>query len=210
MESQYVLTKDIVFSEIVKQFPDDVKVTSLAENARAFYHYAKKINVQDSTFFMLGSMGQEVSMGLGVSIGIKDAAELRCIVISSDGSFLSNLPALMTISLMKPSKMILLVLDNEMHRITGGQVTASRAVSLCNIARECGMEAYLVHTIEELKQAFRKAKQEEGPIFIQIKINAKVAHSEEIEEAPAVLFHNFSNYIQQHRYDKRTKISKGR
>ena len=195
----YKLNKDIVFLEIIRHFPEDFKITSLAENARAFYYYAKKNNIQSSSFFMLGSMGQELSMGLGLSLGVKNVKDKKCIVISSDGSLLSNTNALFTVGVLKPKKLVILALDNEMHRITGKQPTASRFINLCGIAKVCHFKTYLVLNKKELIKTFKAVKKQSGPIFVQIKINDKKALSEKrIAELPAVIFRNFSENIEKY------------
>lgn len=193
--NQYILTKDIVFSEIINYFPNDFKITSLAENARSFYYYCKKKNIEKSAFFMLGSMGQELSMGLGVSIGMAGKTMNKCVVISSDGSFLSNTSSLFTIGVMKPKDLIIILLDNEKHHITGGQVTASKFISLFEVATTCHFSSHIVKNEDDLRKSFTIAKKDKNPVFIQVKINDTVPFSADIDELPVNIYRNFSRYI---------------
>lgn len=191
----YKLTKEFVFLEILKNFPEDFKVISLAENARSFYYYAKKYNMHHSCFPMLGSMGQELSMGMGVALGAPELKRKRTVVISSDGSFFANISSLITSGVLKPKKFLILLLDNEVHGITGGQPTASPYVSLEKITRGCNFRSYLVDSEDRLRAAFQEAKRASSPVFIQIKVNRKNPVSKPINELPAIIFRNFSDYI---------------
>lgn len=191
---KFQLSKDFVFEAITDHFPTDFKITSLANNARLFYYYAKKKNIQDSTFFMLGSMGQELSMGLGVALGVEHGNK-KCVVISSDGSLISSIGTLLTIGVVQPKKLVILLLDNQMHRITGKQITASSSIDIAEIAKTCHLKSLRVVNQKELIEAFTKVKQSDGPIFIQIKINDYETSQQNIDELPAVIFRNFSKYI---------------
>src|SRR6059058_1686567 len=71
-------------------------------------------------FYMWNSMGMASSIGLGLAIARPD---LRVVVLDGDGSILMNLGSLATIGLLKPSNLVVVVMDNEEYATTGGQPT---------------------------------------------------------------------------------------
>ena len=204
--NKYGLTKDIVFELILKFFKNDFKITSLAENARSCYYYCRKKGLTHTSFSMLGSMGQELSMGLGVSLALRKHESRKTVVITSDGSLLSNTNSFFTIGIMKPSSLIVICLDNEKHLATGGQETASKYVDLQKIAAICNFDSYRVENKTKLIQVFKQIGNKNRPIFIQVKVNDKKAKSENIREMPVIIFQNFSSYIQNKKNDKNQKI----
>src|SRR3990167_2544050 len=117
MNQNYSLNKDTVIKSVIKFFPDDFKIVSLAENARSLYYWAKISSILDSCFPMFGSMGQELAMGLGVALGSSGKNKRKTLVITSDGSFLTNTNTLFTSAFFKPKNLIIILLDNEKHQI---------------------------------------------------------------------------------------------
>lgn len=206
MNQNYSLNKDIAIKEIIKFFPDDFKIVSLAENARSLYHWVKISSILDSCFPMFGSMGQELAMGLGVAIGSSNYTQRKTLVITSDGSFLSNTNTLFTTAFFKPKNFIVILLDNEKHMITGGQPSASKIADLCKFAESCLFKSFFVKTRQELKKNLTLFRNYDGPLFLQVKINDKKATTENISELPPLLFFRFSNYITQ-LHGKNKKIS---
>jgi len=191
----YKLNKEQVFQTIAEFFPDDFKITSLAENARAFYLLARKKGIKESCFPMLGSMGQELSMGLGVALGSAKTGK-KCVVISSDGSLLSNINTFILYAILKPENLVVILLDNEVHGITGGQPTGSKYVKLTEIGKTCHMDSYLISKEDEMEKTFKEIKKKKNMAFVQVKINTKVPPSEHIKEPLPSLFYTFSEYIQ--------------
>jgi thiamine pyrophosphate-dependent acetolactate synthase large subunit-like protein len=88
-------------------------------------------------FYMLGSMGLAFPIALGVAIAQR---QRRVIALEGDGSLLMQLGCLSTIAAVAPGNLILIVMDNGIYQITGGQPTPAAAKSdIVAIALACGL-----------------------------------------------------------------------
>jgi thiamine pyrophosphate-dependent acetolactate synthase large subunit-like protein len=67
-------------------------------------------------------MGLASSIGLGLALA--NPAQ-RVVVLDGDGSLLMNLGSLATIGWIRPSNLVIIVLDNALYATTGGQDTAT-------------------------------------------------------------------------------------
>lgn len=88
-------------------------------------------------FYMLGSMGLAIPLGLGVALA---QPERRTFVLEGDGSLLMQLGALGTVASAAPRNLAIVVFDNAMYQITGKQksLTAS-SVDLVAVAKGAGL-----------------------------------------------------------------------
>lgn len=88
-------------------------------------------------FYMLGSMGLAIPIALGVAIA---QPERHAIALEGDGSLLMQLGCLATVATLKQPNLTMIVWDNGMYQITGGQPTATAEVAdIVTIARGCGI-----------------------------------------------------------------------
>ena len=108
-------------------------------------------------FYTWGSMGLASSVGLGLALARPD---VRVIVIDGDGSLLMNLGSLATIGLLRPSNLVVVVMDNEEYATTGGQPTpTAHGADLEATGRAMGIAATAtVRTPEELMDALDVAR----------------------------------------------------
>ena len=119
-------------------------------------------------FYMLGSMGQASSIGLGLAIARPDK---KVVVLDGDGNLLMNLGVLAMISDIKPKNLIHIVLDNECYDSTGGQPAISSRIDLAQAAKGCGMINIIKKGQgEDVVPALRDCLRKEGPSFILIKV----------------------------------------
>ena len=70
--------------------------------------------------YMPSAMGQGPALGLGLALA---HPEHGVIVINGDGSMLMNLGSLVTLA-NQPANTFLVIMDNGLYEVTGGQVTA--------------------------------------------------------------------------------------
>jgi thiamine pyrophosphate-dependent acetolactate synthase large subunit-like protein len=124
--------------------------------------------------YTFGSMGQCSSMGLGIAMARPD---VRVVCLDGDGSLLMNLGVLCTVANAAPPNLAVVVWDNEVHATTGGQPTATALrTSLAGVARGAGIEKVLQPSNEEdLSRAFDRALSEDGPFFIEVKVDPNPA-----------------------------------
>ncbi len=119
-------------------------------------------------FYMLGSMGQASSIGLGFAMARPDK---KVVVFDGDGNLLMNLGVLAMISKIKPRNLVHVVLDNECYDSTGGQPTISSHIDLARVAEGCGIKNIIrKESGEDIAPAFKDCLQKEGPSFILLKV----------------------------------------
>ena len=86
---------------------------------------------------MLGSMGLAFPIALGVALA---QPKRRVFGLEGDGSLLMQLGCLATIATQAPKNLTLIVMDNGLYQITGGQPTpAATAADIVAIAQGCGL-----------------------------------------------------------------------
>jgi len=90
-------------------------------------------------FYMLGSMGLAFPIAMGVALA---QPRRRVVALEGDGSLLMQLGCLSTIAAVAPKNLTLVVMDNGIYQITGGQPTPAAATTdLVAVARGCGLES---------------------------------------------------------------------
>ena len=146
------------------------------------------IKDREENFYMIGSMGLASSIGLGVALCKPDR---KVIVLDGDGNVLMSMGTLAMISAEAPNNLVHVVIDNEVYESTGKQRSISNAVPLEQVAKSAGYrQAVRVDKKEEIKPAFEKLMNSEGPVFLLIKVEpcfesktGRVTHTpEEITE----------------------------
>lgn len=145
-------------------------------------------------FYMVGSMGCVLSLGMGVSLGKKG---LQVIVIDGDGSLLMRMGSMATIGAYQPSHLIHIVLDNEAHDSTGGQKTVADQISFGAIAAGCGYKnVNSTDGLREFEQALLESCQNSGPSFLHFKIKkGSLPNLPRPKIAPHEVAIRFANHI---------------
>src|SRR5579864_7179069 len=122
-------------------------------------------------FYMLGSMGLAVPIALGVAIA---QPQRHVIALEGDGSLLMQLGCLSTVAMRAPKNLTMVVWDNGIYQITGGQPTASAsAADLVVIARGSGLaNSAWAADEDDFDRLFAEALKE-GPSLIAVRIDNK-------------------------------------
>jgi thiamine pyrophosphate-dependent acetolactate synthase large subunit-like protein len=88
-------------------------------------------------FYMLGSMGLTVPIALGTAIA---QPKRHVVALEGDGSLLMQLGCLATVAMRAPKNLTIVVWDNGIYQITGGQKTASaETADLVALAHAAGI-----------------------------------------------------------------------
>ncbi len=104
-------------------FPDDPMVLTLGGTIREMIAVRGR---RPNHLHMLDSMGLTTPIALGLALGLADEPAIGHVVaVEGDGSLLMGFSALTTIGLLRPKKLVVVVLDNGVYLATGGQPTAS-------------------------------------------------------------------------------------
>lgn len=144
---------------------------------------------------ILDSMGLPPAIGLGLAVGLADSRFKKVVTIEGDGGLLMGFSSLSTIGMLKPEKMVLVVLDNGTYGSTGNQPTASVSTDFAGVAKACGFEAHDVESADELRGALTESKAATGPVLIRARIGTETRKTPYFLEDPAVLADTFRCYI---------------
>jgi thiamine pyrophosphate-dependent acetolactate synthase large subunit-like protein len=87
-------------------------------------------------FYMLGSMGLAFPIALGVALA---QPKRHVFALEGDGSLLMQLGCLTTIATLAPQNLTMVVMDNGLYQITGGQPTPGQHADIVAIAAGCGL-----------------------------------------------------------------------
>lgn len=136
--------------------------------------------------FVPSSMGQATSLALGIALARSDRRVLACV---GDGAMLMNLGSLVSVTAAAPENLTILLFDNGVYEVTGGQATAASAgragkgqagkgqagegragegrasrVDFAAVARGCGFSSvHPIDTLDDLRAALPQLLQGSGP-----------------------------------------------
>jgi len=140
---------------------------------------AAAIGDDERNFYLWGAMGAAAMVGLGLAVAQPGR---RVLVVTGDGEILMGLGALATIGVQRPPNLAIAVFDNGHYAETGMQRShTDHGVSLCGVARSCGIESVYDITDRGALDDFARLvrAQSECTLFARIAIQA--------EEPPRVL-----------------------
>jgi thiamine pyrophosphate-dependent acetolactate synthase large subunit-like protein len=174
--------------------PNSPVVLSLGGIAREMLAVAGR---KGNHFISLDAMGQTVSVALGLALGLERHGPAgKVLAIEGDGSLLMGLSVLSTVGHLKPSRLLVYVLDNGVYLATGGQPTASADIDLVTVAIACSWRGALeVQTAEELVAATCWGLQTEGPVLIRVRIGTAQLPVRYFMEDPAILAEDFRRWL---------------
>jgi thiamine pyrophosphate-dependent acetolactate synthase large subunit-like protein len=121
-------------------------------------------------FYMLGSMGLAIPIGLGVALA---QPARRSFVLEGDGSLLMQLGCLGTVAATAAKNLAIVAFDNGMYHITGKQKSLTAGtVDLVAVAKGAGL-AQSEWARDELhfEALVERALQGDGPWFIGARID---------------------------------------
>jgi sulfopyruvate decarboxylase subunit beta len=125
--------------------------------------------------YLPSAMGAGPALGLGLAL-----AQPRhgVIVLSGDGSLLMNLGSLVTIA-QQPVNLCLVILDNALYEVTGGQPTAGAGrVDYAGLARAAGVQR--VDTFDRAEQwqaGCPEALTGPGPVVVWLKVEGRLGQA---------------------------------
>lgn len=143
---------------------DNVVVTTMA----AIGEWFRLADTPLDFAYMPSSMGQGPGLGLGIAL-----AQNRhgVIVVNGDGSMLMNLGSLVTLA-GYPANVYLVIMDNRMYEITGGQPTVGAGkVDFAEVARGAGItRVYQFEELDAWRQGAAQALSGPGPVVVWLRI----------------------------------------
>ena len=123
-------------------------------------------------WYMLGSMGLAFPIALGVALA---QPKRRVFGLEGDGSLLMQLGCLTTIAAQSPKNLTIVIMDNGLYQITGGQRTpAAGTADYVAFARAAGLtKCAWAADEEDFDSLIDAALAEGGPTFIAARIDDK-------------------------------------
>jgi len=123
-------------------------------------------------FYMLGSMGLAFPIALGVALA---QPKRRVFALEGDGSLLMQLGSLSTIAMLAPKNLTLVVMDNGIYQITGGQPTPAASVTdIVAVAVASGIASSAWAADEEdFERLVEQSMTASGPSLIGVRIDDK-------------------------------------
>jgi thiamine pyrophosphate-dependent acetolactate synthase large subunit-like protein len=122
--------------------------------------------------YMPSAMGQGPGLALGLALA---HPERGAIVLNGDGSMLMNLGSLVTLA-NHPANVYLIILDNGIYEVTGGQPTAgSGHTDFAGMARAAGIRR--VYTFDDLspwQEQAGEALAGPGPAVIWLRVKGRM------------------------------------
>jgi thiamine pyrophosphate-dependent acetolactate synthase large subunit-like protein len=128
---------------------------------------------REANFYMIGSMGLALSIGLGVALVRKDK---RVLVLDGDGNVLMGAGVLASAAAANATNLLHVVLDNEAHGSTGDQATISSKVHLEALAKASGYRWAERVPAESLAAEMPRFLAREGPAMLLVKVEKGNQH----------------------------------
>ena len=161
------LTRFEALEAIAAEYPEEPIVIALGTMVREMLLSTGR---RPNHLYVLDSMGLPPAIGLGVALSPAAKHYDKVVTVEGDGGLLMGFSTLVTIGLLKPEKLLLIVLDNGAYAATGMQRTAASAVDLRAAAQSCGIDAYDVETMDELQAVLRGSRRVAGPALLRVAI----------------------------------------
>jgi thiamine pyrophosphate-dependent acetolactate synthase large subunit-like protein len=122
--------------------------------------------------YLPSAMGQGPGLALGLCLA---RPGLGVVVVTGDGSMLMNLGSLVTLA-HNPADAYLLILDNGLYEVTGGQATAGTGhADFAALARGAGIRrVYACDSLEAWKAAAPEALTGPGPVVVWLKLQGRL------------------------------------
>ena len=121
-------------------------------------------------FYMLGSMGLAVPIAMGVALAQPDR---KVFALEGDGSILMQLGSLATVAHQKVRNLAIVIMDNGIYQITGGQATpAAGGADYVAIARASGLaQAAWAADEADFERLVQRCLETDGPHVIGLKLD---------------------------------------
>lgn len=161
------LDRRVVVPRLLADHENMLFVTGLAGTARDVSALCQE---NGNYYTMAGAMGGATAMGLGLALAQPDR---RVVVVTGDGELLMNLGSLSVVSVMAPSNMSIVCVDNGHYQETGNQAShTSLGVDLEQIARGSGFKATRrVDAEDQIDDARQLVAGSNTPSFVLVRVN---------------------------------------
>ena len=117
------MKREEAINQILDEIPkDSLVISSTGKISRELFELRQKRNEPTNDFYMMGSMGCALAIGIGLAASIDE--EIDVYVLDGDGAILMKLGSLATKGKYAPANLKHIIFNNNAHNSTGGQPTA--------------------------------------------------------------------------------------
>jgi sulfopyruvate decarboxylase subunit beta len=122
--------------------------------------------------YLPSAMGQGPALGLGLALAQPSRG---VVVVNGDGSMLMNLGCLVTLA-QHPANVYLLIMDNALYEVTGGQPTAGAGrTDFAGLARAAGIRrVYQFDTLDAWRGGAAEALTGPGPVVVWLRVEGRL------------------------------------
>ena len=118
-------TREEAINLLLNKIGDGIVIGATGKISRELFELRIKRGEQPDDFYMMGSMGHALAIGLGIAMNTRK----KVYVLNGDGGCLMKLGTLATHAKILPKNLFHIVLDNGCHDSTGGQETSFRSIA---------------------------------------------------------------------------------
>lgn len=118
-------TREETINLLLDEIGEDLVISATGKISRELFDLRIKRGEETNDFYMMGSMGHALAIGLGVAMNTKR----KVYVLNGDAGCLMKMGTIATHAKINPANLIHIVLDNGCHDSTGGQETSFRAIA---------------------------------------------------------------------------------
>jgi thiamine pyrophosphate-dependent acetolactate synthase large subunit-like protein len=155
------MTEDELFRYLFQRNQQSRFVVSNGFLSRRAFHLGSDLSI----FYMIGSMGLSLSIGLGFALC---RPQESIVVVEGDGNLLMALGGLAMVGHGSPANLLHVLMDNQVYASTGGQPTFSSSIDFCASALAAGYSgAQEVRTLAEFGIALDTFATTRGPFFVR-------------------------------------------
>ena len=147
----------------------DAIVSTTGMISRELFEYRTAMNEgHERDFLTVGSMGHASQIALGIALAKQDR-KVWC--FDGDGASIMHMGSMAIVANKTPKNYVHVVFNNGAHDSVGGQPTVGLKIDLPAVAKAVGYKSiYSVETKDYLKELLDKIKDQEGPIFLEVKV----------------------------------------
>jgi sulfopyruvate decarboxylase subunit beta len=185
------LTRFEALQAVAAEYPSEPIVVALGTMVREMLLVGRRPN----HLYVLDSMGLPPAIGLGIALSPAARTFDKIVTIEGDGGLLMGFSTLATIGLLKPEKLLLVVLDNGAYAATGMQRTAAPSVDIVAAAEACGLAAFEVGTATDLQAVLGATRAVPGPTLLRVRIGTENRPAPYFLPDPVELTLTFQQYL---------------
>ncbi len=147
----------------------DAIVSTTGMISRELFEYRTAMNEgHERDFLTVGSMGHASQIALGIALA-KNDRKVWC--FDGDGASIMHMGSMAIVANKAPKNYVHVVFNNGAHDSVGGQPTVGLKIDLPAVATAVGYKSiYSVETKDYLKELLDKIKDQDGPIFLEVKV----------------------------------------